>query len=668
MFSSLLAFLKLGSSRKAAMLILSLLVAGNFCPPKGKAQTDTLKLTEVVVEAKKESAAADFQIDTFLAQNASTSDLSRLLAINSPIFVKNYGRGQLATVTFRGTSASHTQVWWQGIPLNQAGSGQVDFSVLPAFLFDKVAVQTGGQSLKTSNGGIGASISLDHSQRWKKGAKIGVEQSIGSFGTFQEVISLAGGHEKWQVSLKAYHLQSANNYRFTQHKPGGIEVSRKQENADFTRMGLLANVHYQLAKNQLLSISYWQQKMKRGLPEIRLNDANNRETRQNDDFQRLAFQWQWWREKAEWHLKTGYSASGLYFNQKMAISEKDKTLVDAENGEKLYISTLEGKGTFSPKWSWWAQIMANHSQIETADFGKQRLAIGRSELTQAGLLNRKLTDNLSVEGLYRFTFLKDSHTQGAFYRAGYLTFNRFLDKQKDYTAYVQLSHIVKVPTLNELYYFPGGNPDLQAEKSNQIALGFTKQPTGNLLKVGTSFQLYWLRVNNRIFWQPDFRGAWTPSNWAKAQSVGWEWKAHLSAVVWHGITMKADLGYAFTHAQASRNNTSLLPPSKGQLPYVPLHTGNLLLQLSRKNIWLLYSFDFASERSTTTDFSDGFLYKMPTYYMNDVQAGIKWPLNQKLTAKTHIQVNNLLNENYRAVSGRPMAGRYLEVTFLLEYE
>ncbi len=44
-----------------------------------------------------------------LKENISLS-MADVLTFNSPIFVKSYGRATLATVSFRGTSASHTQV------------------------------------------------------------------------------------------------------------------------------------------------------------------------------------------------------------------------------------------------------------------------------------------------------------------------------------------------------------------------------------------------------------------------------------------------------------------------------------------------------------------------------------------------------------------------------
>ena len=64
--------------------------------------------------------------------------LTDLLQFNTPLAFKSYGPGQLATVSFRGTSANHTAVLWNGIDINQPNLGQTDFSTLPVAGFDRL--------------------------------------------------------------------------------------------------------------------------------------------------------------------------------------------------------------------------------------------------------------------------------------------------------------------------------------------------------------------------------------------------------------------------------------------------------------------------------------------------------------------------------------------------
>src|SRR4051812_12993113 len=65
-----------------------------------------------------------------LAQHNSTN-LADLLADESPVFIKSYGLGSLATTSFRGGSANHTAILWNGFNINSPMNGQLDLSLVP---------------------------------------------------------------------------------------------------------------------------------------------------------------------------------------------------------------------------------------------------------------------------------------------------------------------------------------------------------------------------------------------------------------------------------------------------------------------------------------------------------------------------------------------------------
>ena len=96
------------------------------------------------VEAKKPLVAR--KLDTLVLQSKSTSSLSDLLIQHSPVFIKTYGPGGVSTASFRGTTASHTLVLWNGFQLNAPSLGQVDFSTIPVFLADDVSLNWGSDA------------------------------------------------------------------------------------------------------------------------------------------------------------------------------------------------------------------------------------------------------------------------------------------------------------------------------------------------------------------------------------------------------------------------------------------------------------------------------------------------------------------------------------------
>ncbi len=98
----------------------------------------------------------------------SLSSLTEVLNETTPLFIKYYGSGGTATSSFRGTSAGHTQVTWNGININDPMLGQSDFSLIPSGMIDNVMISFGGASMDLGNGAIGGIINLENEPFWNK--------------------------------------------------------------------------------------------------------------------------------------------------------------------------------------------------------------------------------------------------------------------------------------------------------------------------------------------------------------------------------------------------------------------------------------------------------------------------------------------------------------------
>src|SRR5690606_13998671 len=82
----------------------------------------------------------------------------------------------------------------------------------------------------------------------------------------------------------------------------------------------------------------------------------------------------------------------------------------------------------------------------------------------------------------------------------------------------------RAPTFNDLY-FPGANPDLEAEESGTVEVG----ASGHYQNWFWDGALFQLDVDNLIAWSPTPGGLWTPMNVNEARirgvelSTGFEW-------------------------------------------------------------------------------------------------------------------------------------------------
>ena len=69
--------------------------------------SDTVRIGEIVVSSSSKPSILngfrDQNIDSSVLRDYQLYDISSLLSENTPLFIKNYGPGAIATTSFRGT-------------------------------------------------------------------------------------------------------------------------------------------------------------------------------------------------------------------------------------------------------------------------------------------------------------------------------------------------------------------------------------------------------------------------------------------------------------------------------------------------------------------------------------------------------------------------------------
>ena len=177
----------------------------------------TISLPEVVSATARPMGDIGLQrtsLDSLALKENVALSMADVLAYNSSVFVKNYGRATLSTVAFRGTSPSHTAVTWNGMEINSPMLGMTDFSTIPAFFIDKASLLHGTSSVNVAGGGLGGAVRLFTEPRRSDGWGLQYVQGIGSFNTFDEFLHVNYGHGRWHTSTRAVFSSSPNDYKF----------------------------------------------------------------------------------------------------------------------------------------------------------------------------------------------------------------------------------------------------------------------------------------------------------------------------------------------------------------------------------------------------------------------------------------------------------------------
>jgi iron complex outermembrane receptor protein len=203
---------------------------------------DTVVLTEVEVYAPALDRFSQGQkIQTWDKkdlENFNGRPLADLLQERSPVFVRQYGAGMLSSPSLRGTSAGHTALFWNGLPINSPSLGQSDLSILPVAAVDQVSLQFGNAGALFGNEAIGGSLHLQTNPDFSKGFQASFSQQIGSFGNLSNFLKAAYSNKNFSTSTKVYREFSKNNFKYKDlGQIGTPEV--EEDHAQFHQKGFV---------------------------------------------------------------------------------------------------------------------------------------------------------------------------------------------------------------------------------------------------------------------------------------------------------------------------------------------------------------------------------------------------------------------------------------------
>ncbi|MDE5788694.1 MAG: TonB-dependent receptor, partial [Bacteroidaceae bacterium] len=223
----------------------------------------------------------------------------------------------------------------------------------------------------------------------------------------------------------------------------------------------------------------------------------------------------------------------------------------------------------------------------------------------------------------------------------------------------------RYPSMDDLYYKPGGNPALRPEKGVTYDGGIECRVQQKAYSVKANLSAFDSYITDWILWTPNAKGYWQPSNLKKVHSYGMELTLTSEVRIKRDWRFSVMGNYAYTSSVNKSDRQTVNDASYGkQLVYVPRHTANFLGTLSWKTWTLQYQWVFYSERFTTTSNEVSYITgRLKPYYMNNVslEKTFQW---RKVHASLKGVVNNILGSEYVTVLSRPMAGRNVE--FFLE--
>jgi iron complex outermembrane receptor protein len=211
-----------------------------------------------------------------------------------------------------------------------------------------------------------------------------------------------------------------------------------------------------------------------------------------------------------------------------------------------------------------------------------------------------------------------------------------------------------IPSMNDLYWNPGGNVDLLPEDAWSVEGGFAFFKNHKKLPsvIITAFHS---TVDNWIRWIPVSGGIYVPHNINKVKTQGAEVNTNYSATVSSWV-FSYNISYSWSRSEivATGENNAIDTQGK-QLMYAPEHMASLLISALRKRIGLDIIYHYTGRRFTTSDN----LRSLEPFHLTGLRVSYKPQFkksNYDLTA--YLKVSNLFDESYQVLEWRPSPGRW----------
>ena len=476
---------------------------------------------------------------------------------------------------------------------------------------------------------MGGAIQLENLSAFNSGTNVSFVQEVGSFGIDNKLVKLKGGNNKYSFSGGVVQRSATNNFTYhdisKQDKPLVV-----QKNANFLQQETSWNFFYQPNNQHQLALKSNFRQSLRQIPSVIGSQSNGQN--QKDKTGKIMAEWNY--NKNNYFQKVALGYFNDYLNYLDTTADINSTVFT--NSIKSY---YKGKYYVNDSIQFRFSVQGEKVEAYSSGFSENKTQYRTSfypEFYQ--LLKNGISYTLSA----RKELISSMNTPVTF------AFSSKYSKGK-HAVRLSAGQNFRAPTLNDMYWNPGGNPNLKPEKGILSELGYSFLYKG----IKTGVTAYYSLIDNWIQWLPQNNGIWQPQNVKKVESKGLEFSFTYRKKV---KGMDLSIGGNYNLVIATNKQTYLENDvSVGKrLIYVPKDRALFFASIKIKEFTLSYHQIYNS--SVFID-ADNRTY-MP--YFAPANLKIYYTVADAYNAvDLFIKIQNLYNEEYQVMANRPMPGRYL---------
>ena len=597
-------------------------------------------LAEVQIQAHRfqqyKAGYRSIYIDSSMRHAYRTMTLADLLAHTSPVSIRSYGYSTMATASLRGSTAEQTAVLWNGFNLQSQVLGVFNFSLFPVEWIDDISIQTGGNGALFGSGAVGGSIVLNSklalNQAWNASAAF----TTGSFGFNRYYLHAGYSGKTYAIRTKFMRLHSRNDFPFINTTTGDDRMQR-MTNSNQQQWLATVDQFWKLSARQTLQINSWWQRSEQLVPPAMTESSSD--AKRTDNIFRTAINWKYGDRNKYIALRSAL------FSERMQYS-KNSTDIQSRVHALSSINEVEYHTRLAENLKCHGGIHYTYTVADNTGY------VNRQSITRAALYYG------TVWNIRRWLLQHTARVEAA--NGSVVPFMPSLGieylwlKQVKLTANVARSY--RLPTLNEMYWQPYGNPDLLPESgwNGDIGLKIHSNTTQAAIEAGVHY--YERVMNNQIMWL--MRGNdHEPVNAKQTYTRGAELFGKVSFALSDKLKAVINSQLNLTHA---RNLEAIRPGDNSANKYIlfiPRLGHQHQLSLNHKKFSIALSHQYTGMRFTSTDNTQA----IDAFHTTDAAATYRIYVRKHLFALT-CNVFNITNQVYTIMPNQPMPGRNFQFT------
>ncbi|MDR0825028.1 MAG: TonB-dependent receptor [Prevotella sp.] len=631
-------------------------------------------LSEIVVTQSRISTEA-IPVQTLsgsLLNDLSVHSVADAMRYFSGVQLKDYGGiGGLKTVDVRGMGSQHVGVFYDGIEIGNPQNGVVDLGRYSLDNMEAISLYNGQKSAIFQPAKDYASASSIYMTtktpdfRGNKKQDIKTTFKTGAFDLVNPSILWSQElSDNVSGSLNAEYIYSSGKYKF-KHKVvnktdnrGGYDTTEVRKNGDI-RVYRLEHALFGKMEGGDWKTKVYFYNSERGYPGADVKEPGkfSHEDRQWDT--NLFFQASL-KKKMSYVYSTLFS--GKYAYDYIHYVAGDYPGPELDNKYKLHEAYLSSANFFNILPFWNANV--------STDFMWNKMDSNMKEF----IYPQRYSGWVAVATSFYFERVKiQASLLGSFVHEN--TKEEKQDIQQNWDKYTPTliaswqpfeSHdlhlrffyknIFRMPTFSEMYlaYMGSLSSLLEPEYTKQYNVGITYAKTiKRSLNIGAQVDVYHNKITNKLMAIPggvNFR--WTMKNLGLVQIRGIDVALNGDTQIGTNTVLTARLNYTY---QKARDCSDSGEPStyKGQIAYIPWHSGSAIVGAKYKTWNLNYSFIYTGKRyDGSANIPEN---RIKEWYTHDLSLSksLYW-MSTDLRLTT--EINNLFNQQYDVILNYPMPG------------